>query len=47
MPTGYAIVYARAGRGKEPELRVMGVVWDAAEAAETVQRLNAHGRGDR
>jgi hypothetical protein len=43
MPTGYAIVYTRLRPDTEPDVRVNRVVWDPAEAAEIVQRLNACG----
>jgi hypothetical protein len=47
MPVGYAIVYVNSlGSHDEPQVRVGRVVWDAAEAAEVVQRLNATGRDD-
>jgi hypothetical protein len=47
MPTGYAIVYTRLRPEAEPEVRVRRVVWDAAEAFEIVQRLNARSRENR
>jgi len=44
MPVGFAIVYVKSSGGdEEPEVRVWRVLWDAAEAAEMVQRLNATG----
>jgi hypothetical protein len=47
MPVGYAIVSINlSGADEGPEVRVWQVVWDAAEAAEIVQRLNALGPED-
>lgn len=46
MPTGYAIVRAASPQDEESEIRVRWVVWDAAEAAKIVERLNARGRED-
>lgn len=41
MPIGYAIVSLRVRSDRERALRVWQVVWDSAEAAEIVERLNA------
>ena len=41
MPVGFAILSVRPRAEADPAVRVQRVVWDAAEAAELVQRLNA------
>lgn len=46
MPVGFAIVYTEVPASGKPEVRVGRIVWDAAEAAEIVQRLNARGSDD-
>jgi hypothetical protein len=43
VPVGFAILSSHAGPDAASEVRLWRVVWDAAEAAEIVQRLNARG----
>jgi hypothetical protein len=46
VPVGFAILDIRTHPDAEPDVRLRRVVWDAAEAAEITQRLNARGPED-